>query len=94
LVTTSRRQPVTVRFVPIGGEPALRRRQGVKLHDNLIILHEQMLDDELSAAGQNLAELRESPRQEVGFRLAPSAQHAHIFLGSFHNLSTTAQSSR
>src|SRR5262245_54948005 len=36
-------------------QSVLRRRQGPKLHDSLIVLHEQMLDDELSAVGQNLS---------------------------------------
>jgi hypothetical protein len=40
----------------------------MKFHDGLIILHEQMLDDELSPVGQNLGELREGARQEIGFR--------------------------
>ena len=45
-------------------QSVLRRGQGVKFHDSLVILHEQMLDDELSPVGQNLAELREGPGQE------------------------------
>jgi hypothetical protein len=47
----------------------LRRGQGVKFHDSLILLHEQMLDDQLSPVRQNLGELREGPRQEIRFRL-------------------------
>jgi hypothetical protein len=51
----------------------------VKFHDSLIILHEQMLDDELSPVGQNLSELRESPRQEVGFRLILAGERMCAF---------------
>jgi len=46
----------------------------VKFHDSLVILHEQMLDDELSPVGQNLAELCECPRQEIGFRLVVTGE--------------------
>ena len=42
----------------------LRGRQGVKFNDRLVVLHEQMLDDQLSPVGQNLAKLRESTRHE------------------------------
>jgi hypothetical protein len=48
-------------------QSVLRRGQGVKFHDSLVILHEQMLDDEFSPVGQNLAELREGPGQEIRF---------------------------
>src|ERR1700681_3457502 len=51
----------------------------MKFQDNLVILHEQMLDDELSAVGQNLAELRESPGQEIGFRLVVTGQRMRAF---------------
>src|SRR5271169_3127680 len=50
-------------------QSVLRRRQGMKFHDSLIILHEEMLDDELSPVRQNPGELREGPRQEIRFRL-------------------------
>jgi hypothetical protein len=49
-------------------QSVLRRRQGMKFHDSLIFLHEQMLDDELGSVWQNLVELRESPGQEIRFR--------------------------
>ena len=32
----------------VESETILRGRQGMKFHDSLIVLHEQMLDDELS----------------------------------------------
>ena len=41
----------------------------MKFHDSPIILHKQMLEDELSAVGQSLVEFREAPRQEIRFRL-------------------------
>src|SRR5271167_4933285 len=49
-------------------QSVLRRGQGVKFHDSLIILHQQMLDDELNSVGQNLGEFREGPGQEIRFR--------------------------
>ena len=51
----------------------------MKFHDSLIILHEQMLDDELSAARQNLGELREGPRQEIRFRLIVTGERMRAF---------------
>src|SRR4029077_3394917 len=60
-------------------QSVLRRGQGVKFHDSLVILHEQMLDDELSPVGQNLAELREGPGQEIRFRLVVTGQRMHAF---------------
>src|SRR5277367_4342236 len=57
----------------------LRRGQGVKFHDSLVVLHEQMLDDELSPIGQNLAELREGPGQEIRFRLVVTGQRMRAF---------------
>jgi hypothetical protein len=50
-------------------QSVLRRGEGVKFHDSLIILQEQMLDDELSPAGQNLGELREGPTRKSDFDL-------------------------
>src|ERR1700733_2611880 len=38
-----------------------------------------VLDDELSAVGQNLAELREDPGQEIGFRLVVTGQRMRAF---------------
>src|ERR1700756_3549314 len=38
-----------------------------------------MLDDKLSTAWQNLGELRESPRQEVGFRLIVTGEQMRAF---------------
>lgn len=46
----------------------------MKFHDSLIILHKQMLDDELSPAWQNLGELREGSRQEIRFRLVVTGE--------------------
>src|SRR5271170_2292016 len=51
----------------------------MKFHDRLTILHEQMLDDELSPIGQNLAELREGPGQEIRFRLVVTGQRMRAF---------------
>ena len=51
----------------------------MKFHDSLIVLHEQMLDDELSPVGQNLGELREGPRQEFRFRLVVTGQRVRAF---------------
>jgi hypothetical protein len=51
----------------------------VKFHHSLVILHEQMLDDELSPVGQNLAELREGPGQEIRFRLVVTGQRMRAF---------------
>ena len=51
----------------------------MKFHDSLIILHEQMLDDELSPAGQNLGELREGPGHEIGFRLVVTGERMRAF---------------
>src|SRR5580658_5740070 len=51
----------------------------MKFHDSLVILHEQMLDDELSPVGQNLGELCEGSRQEVGFRLVVTGQRMRAF---------------
>jgi electron transfer flavoprotein alpha/beta subunit len=41
----------------------------MKFYDSLIIFHEQMLDDELSAVGQNLAELTKVPARKSDFDL-------------------------
>src|ERR1700735_5520883 len=60
-------------------QSVLRRGEGVKFHDSLVILHEQMLDDELSPVGQNLAELREGPGQEIRFRLVVTGQRMRAF---------------
>src|SRR4029077_18906254 len=60
-------------------QSVLRRGQGVKFHDSLVFLHEQMLDDELSPVGQNLAELREGPGQKIRFRLVVTGQRMHAF---------------
>src|SRR4029077_1063358 len=60
-------------------QSVLRRGQGVKFHDSFVILHEQMLDDELSSIGQNLAELREGPGQEIRFRLVVTGQRMRAF---------------
>src|SRR5580698_7634979 len=69
----------TTPAVPVvESQSVLRRRQGMKFQDSLVILHEQMLDDELSAVGQNLAELREGPGQE-GFRLVVTGQRMRAF---------------
>src|ERR1700686_5385736 len=38
-----------------------------------------MLDDELSPVGQNLAELREGPGQEIRFRLVVTGQRMRAF---------------
>jgi hypothetical protein len=51
----------------------------MKFQDSLVILHEQMLDDELSPVGQNLAELREGPGQEIRFRLVVTGQRMRAF---------------
>jgi len=51
----------------------------MKFHDSPIILHQQMLQDELSALGQNLAELREGPRQEIRFRLVVTGERMRAF---------------
>ena len=51
----------------------------MKFHDSLIVLHEQMLDDELSPVGQNLGELREGPRQEFRFRLVVTGERMRAF---------------
>ena len=51
----------------------------MKFHDSLVILHEEMLDDELSPIGQNLAELREGPGQEIRFRLVVTGQRMRAF---------------
>ncbi len=61
-------------------EPVLRGRQGVELNDRLVALHQQVLDDELGArwAG-TLASFRESPRQEVGFRLVVTGERMGAF---------------
>src|SRR6202030_3128569 len=60
-------------------ESILRRGQGVKLHDSLIVLHEEMLEDELSPVGQNLAELGEGPGHEIRFRLVVTGQRMRAF---------------
>jgi hypothetical protein len=41
----------------------------MKFHDSPIILHKQMLEDELSAVGQNLVEFREAPARKSDFDL-------------------------
>ena len=60
-------------------QSVLRRGQGVKFHDSLVILHEQMLDDELSPVGENLAELLEGPGEEIRFRLVVTGQRMRAF---------------
>src|SRR5271155_5800420 len=60
-------------------QSVLRRGQGVKFHDSLIILHDEMLDDELSPMGQNLSELRKGPRQELRFRLIVTGERMRAF---------------
>ncbi len=51
----------------------------MKFHDSPIILHKQMLEDELSAVGQNLVEFREAPRQEIRFRLIMTGERMRAF---------------
>src|SRR5580704_12849064 len=53
----------------------------MKLHDGLIILYEQMLDDELGPVGQNRVELGEGPRYEIGFRPVVTRQRMCAFDG-------------
>jgi hypothetical protein len=60
-------------------QSVLRRRQGMKFHDSPIILHKQMLEEELSALGQNLVEFREGPRQEIRFRLIMTDERMRAF---------------
>ena len=65
----------------VESETILRGRQGMKFYDRLIVLHEQMLDDELSSARQNLGQLREGPRHEIRFRLIVTGER----MGPFDN---------
>ena len=51
----------------------------MKFDDSPIILHKQMLEDELSAVGQNLVEFREAPRQEIRFRLIMTGERMRAF---------------
>jgi hypothetical protein len=51
----------------------------MKFHDSLVILHEQMLDDELGPVGQDLAELREGTSQEIRFRRVVAGQRMRAF---------------
>src|SRR6476469_8562947 len=51
----------------------------MKFHDSPIILHKQMLENELSAVGQNLVEFREAPRQEIRFRLIMTRERMRAF---------------
>ena len=60
-------------------EPVLGRRQRMKLHDSLIILYEDMLDDELGPMGQNLVELFEGPRYKIGFRTVVTSERMCTF---------------
>ena len=60
---------MTQQYLLSNPQSVLRRGQGVKLHDSLIIVHEQMLDDELGPVRQNLANLREGARHEIRVRL-------------------------
>src|SRR5262245_43417972 len=57
----------------------LRRRLGVKLHDSLIILHEEMFDDKLGTVWQNLVELREGSGEEIRFRLVVTGKRMCAF---------------
>src|ERR1700733_14428293 len=51
----------------------------MKLHDCLVVLHEQMLDNELSPVRQNLGQLREGSRLEIGFRLVMTGERVRAF---------------
>src|SRR4029077_16503547 len=51
----------------------------MKFHDSPVILHKQMLEDELSAVGQNLVEFREASRQEIRFRLIMTGERMRAF---------------
>jgi hypothetical protein len=53
----------------------------MKFQDSLVIVHEQMLHDELSPVGQDLAELREGPGQKIRLRLVVTGQRDRLKIG-------------
>src|ERR1700733_1729043 len=63
----------------IKSQTVLCGRHGMKLHDCLVVLHEQMLDNELSPVRQNLGQLREGSGQEIGFRLVMTGERVRAF---------------